>query len=122
MNQALEILLLLLLAIGSFFALLGAFSLIKLSSFPRRLHGPTKASTMGVGCILLASIVFHTFYGTGLHPRELLIVVFLFLTAPVSAHMMSRATLSLMGELPPDPARAPDADGRVREDLDNRNR
>lgn len=122
MNPVLEILLLVLLAVGSFFALLGAFALLKLSSFLRRLHGPTKASTAGVGCILLASIVFHTFYGTGLHPRELLIVVFLFLTAPVSAHMMSRATLSLMGELPPDPERPPpDPDGKVREDLDNRN-
>jgi len=121
MSQVLEIVLVVLLAIGSFFGLLGAFSLIKLSSFLRRLHGPTKASTMGVGCILLASIVFHTFYGTGLHPREVLIMVFLFLTAPVSAHMMSRATLSLMGELPPDPRRPPDPDGRIREDVDNRN-
>ena len=121
MSQVLEIVLVVLLAIGSFFGLLGAFALLKLSSFLRRLHGPTKASTMGVGCILLASVVFHTFYGTGLHPRELLIVVFLFLTAPVSAHMMSRATLSLMGELPPDPARTPDPDGHIREDVDNRN-
>ena len=121
MSQVLEIVLVLLLAIGSFFALLGAFSLIKLRNFLRRLHGPTKASTMGVGCMLLASVVFHTFYGTGLHPRELLITIFLFLTAPVSAHMMSRATLSLMGELPPEPSRLPDPDGKVREDADNRN-
>src|SRR5699024_3331362 len=90
MSQVLDIALLLLLATGSFFAFLGAFSLLKLRSFLRRLHGPTKASTLGVGCILIASIVFHIFYGTGLHPRELLIMVFLFLTAPVSAHMMSR--------------------------------
>lgn len=121
MNAFLEFLLVVFLVVGSFFAFLGSFSLIKLSSFLRRLHGPTKASTMGVGCILLASIVFHTFYGTGLHPRELLIMVFLFLTAPVSAHMMSRATLSLMGELPPRASRLPDPDGKVREDVDNRN-
>lgn len=121
MSGFLEFLLVLFLVVGSFFAFLGAFSLIKLGSFLRRLHGPTKASTMGVGCILLASIIFHTFYGTGLHPRELLIMVFLFLTAPVSAHMMSRATLSLMGELPPRASRLPDPDGKVREDVDNRN-
>lgn len=121
MSQALDIALLLLLATGCFFAFLGAFSLLKLSSFLRRLHGPTKASTMGVGCILVASVVFHSFYGTGLHPRELLITVFLFLTAPVSAHLMSRATLSLMGELPPRASRLPDPDGRIREDVDNRN-
>ena len=121
MSQTLDIILVVLLGIGSFFAFLGAFSLVKLRSFLRRLHGPTKASTMGVGCILVASILFHSFYGTGLHPRELLIVVFLFLTAPVSAHLMSRATLSLMGELPPPPPRPPDPDGAVREDVDNRN-
>lgn len=121
MSQALNITLVLLLAAGSFFAFLGAFALVKLSSFLRRLHGPTKASTLGVGCILVASILFHIFYGTGLHPRELLIVVFLFLTAPVSAHLMSRATLALMGELPPDSSRLPDPDGKIREDLDNRN-
>ncbi|MGO1542361.1 MAG: Na+/H+ antiporter subunit G [Luteimonas sp.] len=121
MNHVLEIALALLLATGSFFAFLGAFALLKLRSFLRRLHGPTKASTLGVGCILIASIVFHIFYGTGLHPRELLIMVFLFLTAPVSAHMMSRATLSLMGELPPDSSRLPDPDGKIREDADNRN-
>lgn len=121
MNALLDFLLVLLLVVGSFFAFLGAFSLVKLKSFLRRLHGPTKASTMGVGCILLASVLFHTFYGSGLHPRELLIVVFLFLTAPVSAHLMSRATLSLMGELPPRASRLPDPDGKVREDVDNRN-
>ncbi len=121
MNAFLEFLLVVFLVVGSFFAFLGSFSLIKLSSFLRRLHGPTKASTMGVGCILVASVIFHTFYGTGFHPRELLITIFLFLTAPVSAHMMSRATLSLMGELPPRPSRIPDPDGKVREDVDNRN-
>ncbi|NLG59350.1 MAG: Na+/H+ antiporter subunit G, partial [Gammaproteobacteria bacterium] len=63
MNAFLEFLLVVFLVVGSFFAFLGSFSLIKLSSFLRRLHGPTKASTMGVGCILLASIIFHTFYG-----------------------------------------------------------
>jgi len=51
----------------------------------------------------VASIVYHTVYGAGLHPRELLITVFLFLTAPVSAHLMSRAALSLMGEQAPQP-------------------
>lgn len=121
MNLSLDLLLVILLGFGSFFAFLGGFALIKLSSFLRRLHGPTKASTMGVGCILVASVIFHTFYGTGLHPRELLITIFLFLTAPVSAHMMSRATLSLMGELPPRASRLPDPDGKVREDVDNRN-
>lgn len=115
MNLVLEIILVTLLAVGCFFTFLGAFSLVKLTSFFRRIHGPTKASTLGVGCILLVSIGFHTFYGTGLHPRELLITVFLFLTAPVSAHLMSRAALSLMDDRPADPSRKPDPEARMRD-------
>jgi len=97
MNLALELVLSILLLAGCVFTLLGAVGLIKLSDFFRRIHAPAKASTLGVGCILLASIGYHTWYGAGFHPREVLITVFLFLTAPISAHLMSRAALSLMG-------------------------
>ena len=96
MSTAFEIALALLLAIGSFFILLGSFSLLKLSSFFKRLHGPTKASTLGVGCVLLASVGYHFFLGEDPQPRELLITAFLFITAPISAHMMAKAALSLM--------------------------
>ena len=96
MSTAFEIALALLLLIGSFFILLGSFSLLKLSSFFKRLHGPTKASTLGVGCVLLASVGYHFFLGEDPQPRELLITVFLFITAPISAHMMAKAALSLM--------------------------
>lgn len=101
-------------AAGCFFTLLGAFSLVKLPTFFQRIHGPTKASTLGVGCILFASIAYHHVYGVGLHPRELLITVFLFLTTPVSAHMMAKAALSLMrpSERPPPP-QTDDADPRT---------
>lgn len=122
MNTAFDLLLVLLLAVGCFFTFLGAFALVKLSDFFRRLHGPAKASTLGVGCILMASIAYHARYGSGLHPRELLITVFLFLTAPVAAHLMSRAALSLMSDRPVDPSSTPEPDAPVREDADNRNR
>jgi len=104
MNLAFELILSTLLLAGCAFTLLGALGLIKLSDFFRRIHAPAKASTLGVGCILLASIGYHTWYGAGLHPREVLITVFLFLTAPISAHLMSRAALSLMGGVQQTPA------------------
>jgi len=105
---ALDIWLASLLLTGCLFTLLGAVGLVKLSDFFRRIHAPAKASTLGVGCILLASIIYHAMYGAGLHPRELLITVFLFLTAPISAHLMSRAALSLMADPPqPPPPPAP---------------
>ena len=107
MSAAFEIALALLLLIGSFFILLGSFSLLKLSSFFKRLHGPTKASTLGVGCVLACSVAYHIFLGEDPQPRELLITVFLFITAPISAHLMAKAALSLhMAEQPPMPGAA----------------
>ncbi|VXA92924.1 Cation:proton antiporter [Luteimonas sp. 9C] len=124
MSGVFEIVVIGLLAIGCFFTLLGGVAMVKLSDFFRRLHGPAKASTLGVGCILFASIVYHWVNGSGVHPREILITVFLFLTAPISAHVMSRAALSLMDDRPPHPDRTPDADERVvdREDPAPRDR
>ncbi|SJZ90823.1 Na+/H+ antiporter subunit G [Lysobacter spongiicola] len=95
MNPVIEIALVLLLVVGTFFILVGAFSLVKLSEFFKRLHGPTKASTLGVGCLLVASVGYHAFTGSDPQPRELLITLFLLITAPISAHLMAKAALSL---------------------------
>lgn len=95
MNLILEIVLALLLLVASFFTLVGSIGLVKLSEFFRRLHGPTKSTTLGVGCVLIVSIFYHAMIGNSFHPRELLISLFLFITAPISAHMMAKAALSL---------------------------
>ena len=77
---------------------------MKISDFFKRLHGPTKASTLGVGCVLVASVGYHALAGTDPQPRELLITAFLFITAPISAHLMAKAALALhMAERPPLP-------------------
>ena len=108
MNQALEILIVVMLAIGCFFMLVGSLGLVKLSDFYKRLHGPTKASTLGVGCILLASIGAHALTSHRLDLRELLITAFLFITAPVSAQMMARAALAIRPQDRPDPPASAD--------------
>jgi multicomponent K+:H+ antiporter subunit G len=95
MNLALEIVLSALLLVSAVFTLVGSWGLVKLTDFFRRLHAPTKATTLGVGCILIASMVYHAMVGNSFHPRELLISVFLFITAPISAHLMAKAALSL---------------------------
>lgn len=101
MNALVEIALVVLLAAGSAFVLVGAFGLVRLSEFFKRLHGPTKASTLGVGCLLVASVGYHAYIGSDPQPRELLITAFLFITAPISAHLMAKAALSLrMDEMP----------------------
>jgi multicomponent K+:H+ antiporter subunit G len=88
-----EILVSALLLVGSFFTLVGAIGLVRLPDFFMRLHAPTKATTLGVGSMLVASIA-HSLAGDP-SLRELLVAVFLFLTAPVSAHLLARAALRL---------------------------
>lgn len=89
---------------GAGFTLIGSFGLVKLSDFAKRLHGPTKATTLGVGCILIASMLW---FGLVRFPslHELLITVFLFFTAPVSAHLLIKAAMKLDSSLkaPPPP-------------------
>ena len=104
MSWAFAIVLVLLLAAGCFFIVVGSLGLVKLSDFFKRLHAPTKASTLGVGCVLACSVTYHIFLGEDPQPRELLITAFLFITAPISAHLMAKAALSLhMAERPPQP-------------------
>ena len=79
---------------GALVALLGSIGLARMPDFYMRLHGPTKASTLGVGATLLGSMLWFGVGHEGLSVQEILIAVFLFATAPVSAHMMARAALN----------------------------
>jgi len=88
-----EILVSILLLGGAFFALMGSFGLAKLPDFFLRVHGPTEATTLGIGLMVLASSLFFSWFGDGLSLREFLLVAFLFITAPVSGHTLSRAAL-----------------------------
>ncbi len=87
-------------------ALIGSIGLAKLKTFYQRLHGPTKASTLGVGFTLAASILLFSFNNRSVSLHELLITVFVFLTAPISAHMLARAVLARRADddVPPLPA------------------
>ncbi|GAB3373685.1 cation:proton antiporter [Azotobacter armeniacus] len=88
-----EALISLFLVIGSLFALIGAIGLYRLPDFFTRLHGPTKATTLGVGGMVIASMIFFGSRSEGLSLHELLITLFLFITAPVSAHMLAKAAM-----------------------------
>jgi monovalent cation/proton antiporter MnhG/PhaG subunit len=55
----------------------------------------TKATTLGVGGMIVGSVLYFSTRGDGLSLHELLITLFLFITAPVSAHMLAKAALHL---------------------------
>ena len=95
METIIEALVALFLLIGAGFALVGSIGLAKLPDFFMRLHGPTKATTLGVGGMIIGSVLYFSTRGDGLSLHELLITLFLFITAPVSAHMLAKAALHL---------------------------
>ena len=95
MPVMLELLLSALILIGAAFTLVGSLGLIRLRDFYSRLHAPTKATTLGVGSLLIASAVFFSYQDEGLSLHEVLVTLFLFITAPVGAHLMAKAALHL---------------------------
>ncbi len=95
MNPIAEYALAILLLVGGFFTLVGAIGLARLPDFYTRLHGPTKATTVGVGAIVLSSVIYFSSVGEGVGIAEILITVFLFLTAPVSANILAKAAMHM---------------------------
>jgi multicomponent K+:H+ antiporter subunit G len=86
------------LVVGAGFALVGSIGLVRLPDFFSRLHGPTKSTTLGVGGMLVASAThFSAGPGTSLH--EVLVTMFLFMTAPVSAHLLCKTAMHLKVEI-----------------------
>ncbi len=108
----LDILLSFLILAGAVFTFIGSLGLVRLRDFYTRLHGPTKATTLGVGCLLVASSLYFSSRGEGISLHEVLVTLFLFITAPVSAHLLAKAALHL--ELPhvDEKPRQPPADGQ----------
>lgn len=101
----LEITLTVLVLVGAVFTFIGSLGLARMPDFYSRLHGPTKATTIGVGSLLIASMIHFSTQDDGLSFHEVLVTLFLFITAPVSAHLLSKAALHLrirsLSEPPP---------------------
>lgn len=95
MSLWIEALISLLLITGGAFVFVGSLGMAHLRDFYMRLHGPTKATTLGIGCMLIASMAY--FWSVDGRPdiQELLITLFLFITAPVSAHLLAKTGLHM---------------------------
>ena len=93
MSVMVESLVALLVVVGGLFSFLGSLGLARLPDVFMRLHGPSKATTLGIGCIAVASMLFFTVHEGALSVHELLIIVFVFMTTPVSAHLVAKAAL-----------------------------
>ncbi|GAA0659901.1 monovalent cation/H(+) antiporter subunit G [Salarchaeum japonicum] len=78
-----------LLVVGSVFLTIGTLGLLRLPDVYNRMHATSKATTLGAASIFLAGFVYFGPSGEGL--TSLVGIVFLFLTTPTGAHMISRS-------------------------------
>lgn len=91
------------LIVGALFVSVGAIGLIKFDDSLTRMHAPTKVGTVGVGALLLASIIHSWTTGEG-SIHQTLIMAFLFVTAPISANFIAKVNIHQRScETPPAP-------------------
>lgn len=88
-----EILISVLLVAGGIFGLIGSYGLIRLPDPMSRLHAPTKAATLGVGSVLIASMLYFWIFEGRFSWHELLVTLFLLLTAPITGHFFAKANI-----------------------------
>jgi multicomponent K+:H+ antiporter subunit G len=93
MSFVVELIISALLISGGLFVLVGSIGLLRLQDFYVRLHAPTKATTLGLGGILIGSMVYMYHLQGYVSVNELLITLFLVITAPVTAHILAKAAM-----------------------------
>lgn len=84
-----EVITLSLAVVGGMFLLLAGIGILRMPDVFSRMQAATKAATLGAGCMLLAVAVRFADFGVTI--RAVLVATFIFLTAPVAAHMIGRA-------------------------------
>jgi len=92
-----ETIIIILCTFGVIFILLAAVGIVRMPDFYLRVSVTTKAATLGIGLILIGAAVY--FGEVSVTSRVLAIIFFLFLTAPVAAHMIGRASYFIGTEL-----------------------
>lgn len=73
--------------------LIGALGILRLPSFYQRMHGPAVIATVGTGALLLASVLRFLMATGPTLPHEVLVPVFIAMTAPISAMLMARTAV-----------------------------
>ena len=79
--------------IGASLTLIGSIGMVRLKSFYQRIHAPTMGTTLGAGCILIASMLYFSIAGSRPVIHELLITFFMVVATPVTFLLLVRAVL-----------------------------
>jgi multicomponent K+:H+ antiporter subunit G len=79
---------------GAVLTLIGSVGLLRLATFYQRMHAPTLGTSLGSAGILIGSIIFFSFQGTRPVVHEILLMIFVTVTTPVSFILLMKATRS----------------------------
>ncbi len=93
MNEIAEVLSSALLIVGAAFTLIGALGLVRLPRFYERVHAPTLGTTVGTACIAFASMIYFSALGARPVLHEMLIVILITVTTPVTLIVVGRAAV-----------------------------
>lgn len=85
-----EVIVSLLILVGLLFILAGAAGVYRMPDFYCRAHASGMASTLGVGCLMLAAVVHFTALTGQFAFKLFLMALFIFFTGPIATHMLSR--------------------------------
>ena len=107
--------------VGSFFFLAGAIGFVRLPDFYTRVHAPTKAATLGIPFMAFASMLVHLGAGFEIWMEDVLIILFVFLTVPVSTQILIRAAAARKVPSSPETVGRPPIEAVERVDVDRVN-
>lgn len=80
---------LVLMLVGAIFIFLAALGVLRFPDLFTRMHANTKSATLGIGFLMVGLALY--FGDITVSTRALVVVVFLFITAPIGAHLLARA-------------------------------
>lgn len=83
----------LLLILGGLLTAIGSLGLVRLGDFFQRMHAPAMGNTLGTGCVLIASILVSSALAHRPVVHEILITVFIVITAPMTAMLLVHAAV-----------------------------
>ncbi|RFB15118.1 Na+/H+ antiporter subunit G [Bacillus sp. HNG] len=91
MTEMLKILFAVMILFGALLSILSAIGIVRLPDVYTRNHAVSKSATLGVLSILLGTFLYFWIIEGYMNFRVILGFVFLFMTSPVSGHLISRA-------------------------------
>lgn len=99
MNEIYSYLFIAIVVIGSLLSVVSALGILRFPDVYTRSHAASKTSTLAVTFVLIGTFLYFWIVKGHFNSRILLAVIFIFMTAPVAGHLISRAAYNTGAKL-----------------------